>query len=80
MPSALKPRSSLTCTIVLAKFNREVVDRVRVDEANPLRNYKPAHKIVKMPRWLLLRIRKNLKPSPVLADGPKKNSRSIAIL
>jgi transposase len=46
---------------VVAKFNREVTDRVRVDEANRLRDDKPARKIVKSARWLLLRNRKNLK-------------------
>ena len=46
---------------VVAKFNREVTDRVRVDEANRLRDDKPARKIIKSARWLLLRNRKNLK-------------------
>jgi len=47
---------------VVAKFNREVTDRVRVDEANRLREDKPARKVVKSARWLLLRNRKNLNP------------------
>lgn len=46
---------------VIAKYNREVVDRVRVDEANRLRDDKPARKIVKSARWLLLRNRRELK-------------------
>jgi transposase len=46
---------------VVAKYNREVLDRVRVDEANRLREDKPARKIVKSARWLLLRNRRNLK-------------------
>lgn len=46
---------------VIAKYGREVVDRVRVDEANRLRHDKPARKIVKGARWLLLRNRDNIK-------------------
>lgn len=45
---------------VVAKFGREVVDRVRVDQANRLRNDKPARKAIKQSRWLLLRNRDNL--------------------
>lgn len=45
---------------VVAKYGREVVDRVRVDEANRLRDDKPARKIVKGARWLLLRNRDNI--------------------
>lgn len=45
---------------VVAKYHREVTDRVRVDEANRLRENKPARKIVKSARWLLLRNRQNL--------------------
>lgn len=45
---------------VVAKFGREVVDRVRVDHANALRHDKPARKIVKRSRWLLLRNRGSL--------------------
>ena len=39
---------------VVAKFGREVIDRVRVDEANRLRNDKKARKVIKGARWLLL--------------------------
>ena len=46
---------------VVAKYGREVIDRVRVDEANRLRHDKPARKVVKGSRWLLLRNRANLK-------------------
>lgn len=46
---------------VVAKYGREVIDRVRVDEANRLRHDKPARKVVKGSRWLLLRNRENLK-------------------
>lgn len=46
---------------VVAKFGREVVDRVRVDQANLLRDDKPARKVVKRSRWLLLRNPENLR-------------------
>jgi transposase len=46
---------------VIAKYGREVIDRVRVDEANRLRDDKKARRIVKGARWLLLRNRENLK-------------------
>lgn len=46
---------------VVAKYGREVVDRVRVDEADRLRDDKPARKIIKGARWLLLRNRENVK-------------------
>jgi transposase len=46
---------------VVAKYGREVVDRVRVDEANRLRDDKPARKVLKGARWLLLRNRENVK-------------------
>lgn len=45
---------------VIAKFGREVIDRVRVDEANRLRQDRPARKLVKGARWLLLRNRHGL--------------------
>lgn len=45
---------------VVAKYGREVIDRVRVDEANRLRHDKPARRIVKSARWLLLRNRENV--------------------
>lgn len=46
---------------VIAKFGREVIDRVRVDQANQLRHDKPARRAVKRSRWLLLRNAENLK-------------------
>ena len=46
---------------VVAKYGREVVDRVRVDEANRLRNDKKARKVVKGARWLLLRNSANIR-------------------
>lgn len=45
---------------VVAKYGREVIDRVRVDQANQLRHDKPARRIIKSSRWLLLRNRANL--------------------
>ena len=47
---------------VVAKYGREVIDRVRVDEANRLRRDKPARKVVKSARWLLLRNQAGLSP------------------
>lgn len=46
---------------VIAKFGREVIDRVRVDEANRLRHDKPQRKVIKQARWLLLRNPENMK-------------------
>lgn len=45
---------------VVAKYGREVIDRVRVDEANRLRHDKPARAVIKGARWLLLRNRSNI--------------------
>ena len=38
---------------VVAKYGREVIDRVRVNEANRLRQDRPARGVVKTSRWLL---------------------------
>lgn len=46
---------------VVARYGREVIDRIRVDQANRLREDKPARRVVKQSRWLLLRNRENLK-------------------
>jgi transposase len=45
---------------VVAKYGREVVDRVRVDEANRVKHDKAARKVIKGSRWLLLRNRDNV--------------------
>lgn len=45
---------------VVMKYGREVIDRVRVDEANRLRKDKAARKVVKGSKWLLLANRENL--------------------
>ena len=42
---------------VVAKYGREVIDRVRVDRANELRADRPAGSVVKGARWLLLKNR-----------------------
>lgn len=47
---------------VLARYGREVIDRVRVDQANKLRSSAAERKLIKGSRWLLLRNRDNLKP------------------
>jgi transposase len=45
---------------VVAKYGREVIDRVRVDEANRLRDDKKARDVVKSAKWLLLRNKANI--------------------
>lgn len=45
---------------IVAKYGREVIDRVRVDEANRLRDDRAARRVVKSSRWLLLRNRDSL--------------------
>lgn len=45
---------------VVARFGRDVVDRVRVDQANALRAEPKARQVIKRSRWLLLRNRDNL--------------------
>lgn len=47
---------------VVAKYGREVIDRVRVDEANRLKGDKPSLHVVKSSRWLLLRNAENVPP------------------
>ena len=46
---------------VVARYGRDVIDRIRVDQANALKDDRHARKIVKASRWLLLRNRDNLK-------------------
>lgn len=41
---------------VVAKFGREVIDKVRVDQANQLRDNKKARKVIKRSRWLLVAV------------------------
>jgi transposase len=47
---------------VIAKYGREVIDRVRVDRANELRDQHHDRRIVKGARWLLLKNRSSLRP------------------
>lgn len=47
---------------VIAKYGREVIDRVRVDRANELRAQRRERRLVKGARWLLLKNRDSLKP------------------
>lgn len=54
---------------VVARFGREVIDRVRVDQANALRDQPAARQVIKRSRWLLLRNRDNLDA----AQGVKLN-------
>ena len=45
---------------VVARYGREVIDRIRVAQANELKHDKPARKVVKGARWMLLRNKENL--------------------
>jgi len=47
---------------VIAKYGREVIDRVRVDRANELRAQRHERHLVKSARWLLLKNRDSLRP------------------
>ncbi|MBC8478526.1 ISL3 family transposase [bacterium] len=67
---------------VVAKYGREVIDRVRVDEANRLREDKPARKVVKSARWLLLRNAENVtkaKDQVKLRELLKANKALMAV-
>ena len=58
---------------VLAKYAREVIDRVRVDAANRVRDDKPRRKVIKTARWLLLR-----NPSSLSGDEPVRLKELLA--
>ncbi|SPS02136.1 hypothetical protein CBM2634_P100032 [Cupriavidus taiwanensis] len=45
----------MTCSNVVAKYGREVLGRVRVDQANRLRHDHSTRRVLKSTRWLLLR-------------------------
>jgi transposase len=47
---------------VVAKYGREVIDRVRVDCANELRSNRSQRRLMKGSRWLLLKNRDSLRP------------------
>lgn len=52
---------------ILAKYGREVIDRVRVDQANALRQEPTRRQVVKGARWLLLRNASTLTPDHRIA-------------
>lgn len=57
---------------VVARYGREVIERIRVDQANALRDDKPARQMVRQSRWLLLHNRENLKEvlyTPSVREG-----------
>lgn len=66
---------------VVAKYGREVIDRVRVDEANRLRHDRAARQVIKGARWLLLRNRENVRPEDrvTLRDLLAANRRLAAV-
>lgn len=49
------PRAEIVYDLfhVIAKYGRDVIDRVRVDQANALRDQRPARRVIKRSRWLL---------------------------
>ena len=54
---------------VIAKYDREVIDRVRVDRANELRSQRHERRLVKGARWLPLKNRDSLSPGEDVEDG-----------
>jgi transposase len=67
---------------VVAKYGREVIDRVRVDEANKVKDDKPARKVIKGSRWLLLRNADNIEKDEDrvrLAELLKANRKLAAV-
>ena len=67
---------------VVAKYGREVVDRVRVDEANRVKDDKPARKVIKGSRWLLLKTADNIERDEDrvrLAELLKANRKLAAV-
>jgi transposase len=58
------PQAQIVCDLfhVVARYGREVIDRVRVDEANRLRQDRRARAVIKGSRWLLLRNPQNVTP------------------
>ena len=51
---------------VVAKYSREVLDRVRNAEADRLKDDKKARKVIRTSRWLLLRNSRNVKGDDML--------------
>ena len=82
MPKSPVPNAEVVYDLfhVVAKYGREVIDRVRVDEANRVRTDKPARRVVKTSRWLLLRNRHNVPAehrSPSRGGGAAPGSRTL---
>lgn len=66
---------------IAANYSRQVVDRVRVDEADRLRKSKEGRQLIKGSRWLLLRNRQNLAPSQeVRLQELLQANRALAIV
>jgi transposase len=66
---------------VVAKYGREVIDRVRVDRANELRANRPERRVVKSARWLLLKNRASLRPGEdVTLDELLSANRSLFVV
>lgn len=62
---------------VVARYRREVIARVQVDEANRLRDDEPARRVVETSRWLPLRDRENVPPDQaVRLDGQLAANRA----
>jgi transposase len=67
---------------VVAEYGREVIDRVRVDEANRVKDDKPARKVIKGSRRLLLRNADNIEKDEDrvrLAELLKANRKPAAV-
>ena len=67
---------------VVAKYGREVVDRVRVDEANRVKDDRPARTVIKGSRWLLLKNADNIERDEDrvrLAELLKANRKLAAV-
>lgn len=66
---------------VVAKYGREVIDRIRVDQANALKEDKSARRAVKRSRWLLLKNRDNLtSEQQVNLDELMKANKALSLV
>jgi transposase len=66
---------------IVAKYGREVIDRIRVDQANALKADKPARRAVKRSRWLLLKNRGNLSETQqVHLDELMEANRALSLV
>jgi transposase len=65
---------------IVARHGREVIDRVRVDEANRLKNDGADRKLLKGSRWLLLRNQENIvrQEDRIRLQELLKSNRSLA--